>query len=262
MTAALNIDQIREAAPAVFGYPAKHMSDRYGHVQTSELLDFFAEREFSVVDAQQDNPRRRDPNTVAHLLQLQPNWSLNNAPVKVGDGAPRILLRNSHNGRTKLRLNVGFYRFVCANGLVVGNEMAEMSVSHRANVKSLLDQFLADFNEGASRHLQSIEQWMELEISKRAEQEFARKAAILRFGEEGDKRYETGALLEAHRTEDEGRTLWQVFNRVQENAVARSIQGLNADGRPIHSRPLTGIASRTEFNKQLWALADEVALAA
>lgn len=262
MTAALNMNEIREAAPAVFGYPAKHMSDRYGHVNTGELLPFFQERGFSVVDAQQDKPRLRDFNTVAHLVQLQPNWTLDAPAAKVGDGAPRIILRNSHNGRTKLRLNVGYYRFVCANGLVVGEDMAQMEISHRANVAAMLEQFLTEFNEGASRHLHSIQRWQELEINPRAEQEFARRAAVLRFGKDGDKRYPPGLLLTAHRVEDKGRTLWQVFNRVQENTVSRKLVGLNSEGRPIHSRPLTAITAKTEFNKQLWSLAEEVAQAA
>lgn len=261
MTAALNIEAIREAAPAVFGYPAAHMSARYGMIKTGDLLPYFEERGFSVVDAQQDKPRRRDPNTVAHMLQLQPNWTLK-AEAKVGGSVPRILLRNSHNGRTVLRLNVGVYRFVCSNGLVVGTDMAQLDVRHNFSVHDMLNTFLDEFNEGASRHLHSIERWQEIEVSAKAEREFARRAAILRFGEDGDKRYDVGQLLEARRVEDEGRTIWQVFNRVQENTVAKSLEGLNADGRAIRSRPLTGIASRTEYNRQLWTLAEEMELAA
>jgi len=257
MTAAMNEKEIRAAAPAVFGYPASRMSENYGHIKTKKLIDFFGEHGFAVIDAQQDKPRARDPKTVARMLQFQREDTLNVPVKKVGEYAPRILLRNSHNGRTCLRLNVGVYRFVCMNGMVVGDDILEASLRHSANVNDVVGEYLSEFNDNARITMDRIASWREREVSTRKANNFARKAAVLRFGKDGDKLYKPEELLQTRRAEDEGNTVWAVFNRVQENTVAQSVGGVNASGRHVRSRPLTSIASSVEYNKQLWALAEQ-----
>jgi hypothetical protein len=85
------------------------------------------------------------------------------------------------------------------------------------------------------------------------------RALVLRFGEDRAKQYEPSALLGARRAEDEGRSVWAVLNRIQENAMRGGAEGRSANGRAVRSRELKGISQDLEFNGSLWRLAEEVA---
>jgi hypothetical protein len=104
-----------------------------------------------------------------------------------------------------------------------------------------------------------IDRWKEIEMTTAQEQTFAEQAAAMRFGVERAKAYKPEALLEVRRPEDEGRSLWRVFNRIQENTTTQSIEGHNSLGRQIRSRPLGMLGLNVTYNEQLWRLADQFA---
>ena len=85
-----------------------------------------------------------------------------------GDGHPlalRILCLNSVDGSTPLRILLGWYRFVCANGLAVGSTRAEFRLVHRegmmpGDVAPLLRAGL----ELAEREKRSLTEWRAIPI--------------------------------------------------------------------------------------------------
>jgi len=254
----LTLDQIREKAPSAFA-TTHAMSERYAQIQTTELLDRLSSSGFVPVAATQDNPTKRDPNLVAHAITLRHESFLNRK--KVGDQVPQIVVVNSHNGRTKLRLYAGFYRFVCANGMVVGEDKWTGALRHSGDALVEAAVLAEDMGEEMERISHRIEDWNSLELSNHKANEFANEAAILRFGDTA-KSYDSAALLEARRVEDEGRSLWKVFNVIQENTTKGGIVGESASGRKITSRGLTAIQPNIAFNRELWKLAENFAVAA
>jgi len=53
---------------------------------------------------------------------------------ETSDGIPQLLLTNSHDGSSSVVLQLGFFRYVCANGLVVGSNIIEpVRVRHSGN---------------------------------------------------------------------------------------------------------------------------------
>ena len=47
------------------------------------------------------------------------------------DSKFRIIVINSHNGRGSLQIKLGVYRFVCQNGLMVGDTITDSRIPHR-----------------------------------------------------------------------------------------------------------------------------------
>lgn len=251
-------ETLRHLVPAAFA-GSHNMTQRYAQIETSKVIERLADAGYHPVQAQQDNPRRRDPMTVTHRVVLRHEDHIGDK-VQLPE-VPQIMLVNSHNGRTKLRMYAGFYRFICANGLVVGNDLFRHEVPHYGDALVEAMCFAEDMTDQLGEMRRVIDRWSNIELTNSQATAFARRAAELRFGASAHA-YEPEKLLEARRTEDEGRTLWRVFNTVQENTVKGGVEGANANGRRVRSRELNAIQPNIAYNAALWNAAEELALAA
>lgn len=256
----LTNEDLRRVAPAVFAEaPIADVSSRYQLVSTIGAVDFLRNEGYHVTEARSDLVTKRSAATARHALTLVHEAFLQQAERL--EYYPRVMLINSHNLTTRLTLVAGIFRLVCSNGMVVGRASAKIASRHVGHVNDLLSGQLKLVRDEALQVGSVIDRWRGIELSANDEIEFAKEAARIRFGKQAEA-YAHGALLEARRAEDEGRDLWRVFNRVQENTVMRSISGVSATGRAISSRALTGPTAFVRINQALWALAERYAEAA
>lgn len=251
---------LRNTAPAIFS-DDHAMSSRYAQVATSELLRILGTQGYFPVQAKQDNAKRRDPRYVMHSVVLRHESHIDKQNV-IGDSVPQILLVNSHNGRSQLRMRAGLYRFVCANGLVVGDTTMSATVPHRGDARAEALGFAQTMAETSDRLARVVKQWSNITLTSQQRLAFAKEAAELRFGPEGAKSFETRSLLEARREEDNGVSLWRVFNVLQENTVKGGLRGMSADGRQTTTRALNAIQASANYNARLWDIASRYAGAA
>lgn len=256
----LSMQDVRKNAPAVFGRVAAHMTDRYQMVHTSDLLEQLLDRGFQITSAKQERATKRDPLTVRHMITLVHQRALAEPSFK--EGLPTLLLWNSHNGRTLLRLAAGFYRLVCSNGLIVGTTEQEFAFRHSPRPLEQLPEALELVAERQELSLNHMRNWQQIELTDRKVLSFAERAAQLRFGVEAGGAYQRDAVLNVRRPEDEGNTLWRVMNRVQENLMRGGVEGKSKNGRKVTSRAVNNITLDLEFNRGLWQLAEEYAAAA
>ena len=66
-------------------------------------------------------------------------------------------------------------------------------------------------------------------------------------------------LLTARRHQDVGMSLWNVFNRIQENVTNGGISGHTASGRRASLKKISTLAADVDFNRKLWASASALA---
>ncbi len=80
-----------------------------------------------------------------------------------GDGHPmalRLVCLNSVDGSTPLRILLGWYRFVCANGLMVGTTRAEFRLVHREGMLPAdVAPLIRDGLELAGRERLALREW-------------------------------------------------------------------------------------------------------
>lgn len=243
-------DELKQLAPAAFTKTNHLMSAKYVHVPTVDVIDVMESNGFLVTQAAQDKPLRRDPKYVRHNIILTHEDAMKH-PM---EAAPQISLINSGNGRTKLSMRAGFYRFVCTNGLIVGRDFADFQVIHSGDFKAEIERGIQLISDQTNQAMSVIDRWINIELSKRKMTEFAEQALKIRFGDQASN-YDPAKVLEATRYEDEGRSLWRVFNRVQEKFVQGGIPGVSANQRNVTSRAITNIQANTEVNQNLWDLA-------
>lgn len=250
---------IAKKAPAVFTKePAHFLSSAYSFINTGEVIDVMRGEGYHVVSASQDKPSRRDLRYVRHAVALRHESALA-SPAVVGEYVPQILLINSHNGRTQLSFRAGLYRFVCCNGLVIGHDNMVFAIRHSHQLASAVVDITRRIAAQTAQVQALIDRWKAIELTDSAMHDFATSAAKLRFGDRGANTYPSDNLLRVMRPEDDGRTLWAVFNRVQEHTTNPGLQGRSANGRLVTSRRLEGITSVVNYNQALWRLAESYA---
>jgi len=196
-----------------------------------------------------------------HMIRMRHAGQVQTRPE-----ANEIILINSHDGASSYQMLAGVFRFVCCNGLVVGDVVEDIRIPHKGNIQG-------DVIEGAFRVLdefEAVEQHAEamkaLPLEPREEIAFATAALALRFGE---RAVEEGGghvpapvtaeqLNEARRTDDFGHTLWTTFQRVQENVMRGGQPGRGVKGRRLWTRPVGSIDRGVSLNRALWMLAEEM----
>jgi len=237
---------------ALAAAPAPTVSRRYEFISTADIVQRFSQEGWAVAQATVAAPRKKDPLWAKHMLDFR------HPDLKEINGAvPRIILTNSHDGSSSARLLAGVFRFVCSNGLVVGNTTHKETIRHTGDAAADLIHRMQQLAKNTSQLYASIDAWSRKDLSKAQRHEFARFAAQLRWGDA--QRFTPEDLLQVRRAEDDRGDLWATFNRVQENTVLGGIEGLSRSGRAATSRPLSDITRSVEYNAQLWQLADEVA---
>lgn len=252
----LSLGEVKASAPSAFATKASpKRSDRYAFVSTIDTIKPLIEAGWMVTGASQRSTRLdgRDPRYTRHMLNLAPP-NADKVLVKVGDVRPELTLINAHDGQARFVGYLGMVRLACLNGLVVGGgRFASVSFKHIGDPKGLVDQ--ASELAGRAKELGPIIAEMNRRtMDDKAAKLFAAKAAKLAYDRQD---FDPSVLLATRREADAGRTVWQVFNRVQENIVRGGVQLTHKDGKrkQTTTRGLSHLQRTVDFNVGLWDLA-------
>ncbi|WP_312650539.1 DUF932 domain-containing protein, partial [Escherichia coli] len=132
-----------------------------------------------------------------HMIRLRHAGQIN------GTEAKEIILLNSHDGSSSYQMLAGVFRFVCHNGLVCGDTVADIRIPHKGNVTErviegafeVLDQF-----DNVENHMDAMKSVTLNALEKRI---FADAALALRYDEkDGPAPIAASQLIEARRFED------------------------------------------------------------
>jgi hypothetical protein len=252
-------EQMSQAAPSIFA-PAKHASrsERYTYIPTIEVLRGLRKEGFEPFMVAQSKSRIEGKTEFTkHMIRMRHAGQVSTKPE-----ANEIILINSHDGASSYQMLAGVFRFVCCNGLVVGDVSNDIRIPHKGNIQG-------DVIEGAFRVLDDFEAidasadaMKALELEPEEETAFATAALALRFGERSKGQAPAPItpeqLIEARRIEDTGHSLWSTFQRVQENAVRGGQLGRSTQGRRIRTREVASIDRSVNLNRALWVLAEEM----
>jgi hypothetical protein len=175
------------------------------------------------------------------------------------DGVPQLLLTNSHDGTSSVILQIGFFRYVCSNGLVVGNNLIEpVKIRHSGdNFNERLIEGINFIVAQADKLTASIDKMKQVKLSDAQAKEFQRAAIQNRLG--SDVKLES-FTVPVQRDEDKQNDLFTVMNVVQEALIrggARVLVEENGQRKDKAIRRVRGLATQTEINTMLWNLAEQ-----
>jgi len=266
----LTNEEIEATAPSVFTTaPKETLSERYEFIPTSKVIDFMNENGWFPVEAKEVKVRKEENNGYQkHMVRFRhPEISFNDIN---GDGnLVDILLTNSHNGTSSFKFQVGVFRLVCSNGLVIqtqdfGSERVRHFSSEDENkFQEKLEETLAILIDRIPMTVDIISKMQQSVINDQQVGEMALKAAEIKFQDKA-KNIDTDQLIEelvlANREEDEGNNVWVVFNRLQEKLLNGDYKYINNNNRrrkPRRARSVNNIVQSNKLNTKLFEMAYE-----
>lgn len=249
----LSDDQIRTVAPSIFAEtPHESRSQRYSYIPTAAVLTELRKEGFQPFMVCQTRVRHEDRRDYTkHMLRLRHESQIN------GTEANEIILLNSHDGTSSYQMLAGMFRFVCSNGLVCGNTVADVRVPHKGDVAGLVIEGAYEVLSGFDRVKESRDAMRGITLDDGESEVFARAALALKYDDPDKPAPITESqILMPRRFDDRRPDLWSVFNRTQENLTQGGLRGRSANGRRQQTRPVQGIDQNIRLNRALWLLAD------
>ena len=262
---ALTDDQLRRRVPSIFATQAhESRSDRFVVVPTIDILTGLRREGFDPFFAQQANTRIVGKAAFTkHMLRLRHRLITN------ADGeAFEIILVNANDGTSSYQMVPGFFRFVCANGLMVGDSFNEVKVRHSGNAIHEVVEGAYSVLEDAPKVAAQVAAFKTIRLDKRERRVFAEVVHELRFPEahrEDGKPapVEADALLKTRRSADRVSDLWTVGNILQENVIKGGLYGrvkdANGRTRRQRTRAVRGIDQSKALNRAIWSLTEKMA---
>jgi len=286
--AAMELAEIAAICPAVLTETAApETSGRYGFINTMDAMQILGDYGFRPTQATQRPSRKVSHKPFAmHAISFAHDSDLNENNK---DSRPEIILYNSHDGKSALKLFSGVFRFICSNGIVAGNGF-QSKMRHSHTTATGFESMLKDTAANLPRMMNRVAALQEATVDNELAMDFAYNAAALRWerrpetmsGEIMRLRPESGQanpgayfdhqtvreLLQAWRFEDHGPSAWLVFNRIQENimrggpeivSLSKHAQAKGQGWRVRKSKAITSLPKTIDINRKLWDLADALA---
>jgi hypothetical protein len=257
----LSEDEMKARLPSIFAEePHTSRSDRYTYVSTMEILRGLAKEGFKPTFATQAKTRKEDMRGhTKHLIRLRRDFQIDKPDVA------EIVMLNSHGGQSSAQLFGGWFRFMCMNGMVVGETIDEVRVQHKGNIVDDIIEGSFKIVDDLKEVGDSVTEWKRLQLTGPEQTALAESAATVRFNlKEGEASpVQPSQMLRPRRAGDDGADLWTTFNRVQENSLRGGLHGrrIDANGRRrnVTTRNVNGIDQNVSLNRALWTLAQSMA---
>ena len=250
----LSDDQIRAVVPSIYAdAPHNSRSERYRYIPTAAVLTELRKegfQPFMVTQTRVRNEARREHTK--HMIRLRHANQVNDSI------ANEIILLNSHDGTSSYQMLAGAFRFVCSNGLVCGDIVADVRIPHKGDIAGQVVEGAYAVLDGFERVQESREAMQAVTLDEGEAEVFARSALALKYDPTDNKPapITESQILMPRRFDDRRPDLWSVFNRTQENLTKGGLHGRSANGRRQQTRPVQGIDSDVRLNRALWMLAD------
>lgn len=246
----MTLESVRKVAPSVFATsPAPKMSNKYTFVPTVEIIENFDKEGWKVYSAKQIGRG----NFASHEIRLR-----NGGLPQVGDSLVEAVIRNSHNGMLAFSVSSGLHRLVCSNGLTVPTSVADSIVVKHMRVDMGIVRQITDEFADRLPIIQNAVGRMESKLLTEGEtMDFINKASLIRW-EKGSvpANIKIQELITPQRKEDEGRSVWNTFNVVQEKFVRGGVQYRTNRGRAVSMKELKNFQTINKINTSLWELAE------
>lgn len=262
-------EEIQKACPLAYRTePTRKVSDKYVMANTATVIDDMEKLGWKVVEAKQRKASKRGNGTYSyHMISFQhPDVHV----MKTIDGEaqvdcyPRIILTNSHDGLNCFRFMVGLYRMVCSNGLVIAtDQMSDLKIRHIYYDFNALREILAQAIGQVEMKLSRMGKAVQTILSEEQKRDLALKALAIRKNQKVEEMVvNTNTLdnmLEPVRQEDEGDSLWNVFNVLQEKVVKGGFGEVNIQNeqKVRKVRPVKSFVKDLWINQRLWEAMEE-----
>jgi hypothetical protein len=231
--------------------PSPKVTARYNMFPTSEIVEHAVKAGFAIHSYQQKRVRDAErQHFCKHIVRLRKPGQL-----VVNDIVPEVVIVNSHDRSSSLQFMLGFFRCVCANGLITGDifsDLGRILHSHKNPMEAVLDR-IDNVYKISEQKIPVIQGMRDVRLNNEQMNDFVQQAVTFTPSRTYDTPMELAFI---NRYEDKEPTLWNVFNRVQENMLKGEARIVGINGRSRKARAINGLDTSIDVNRKLWNLAE------
>lgn len=246
--------ELRTKVPAAFASsPEDGVSKRYSFIPTFKTIEMFKELGWYPTVAKMN----RSNSTLdygKHMIRFAKKEN----DIDVGDVIPEVVHYNSHDRSFANITEMGLYRLVCSNGLMAADStLSSISQKHInitfEEIEKICREAVTQFEILGNK----IEDYKTINLTEVEKGKFAVKAKEAYWGE--NSVIDPKLLLNTRRAEDEGDSLWNIFNILQENITKGGISYVapsDETGKPRRrtTKETKNIVRDFQINKALWMI--------
>ncbi len=240
----------------------------YGFINTAEIIGRFERQGWNLSDAKQVKVRDIDRQGYQkHLLKFRnDNFRQIEGLQAFHNSIPELIVENSHDGSSALKVFFGVFRIACLNGIIAGASVSSMRVIHSQNSIKNLDMSIDAMTAGIPDLVDRVRRFSGIELSPEKRLELARIAYDIRL--KGTKDYQVtdyslSRSLQPKRMTDGGTDAFSVFNVLQERVIRGGLTYHQRNKNGLielkQSRGINSVSQSVRLNRELWEGLETVA---
>lgn len=249
----------RNAYSALANRRGGKTSESYAFISTKTIVDTLENRGWKLAAANEAKVRKEGRRGFQrHVLRFRnPLFKIN--PLNPDDASlPEIVVVNSHDGTSALKIMFGIFRIACANGLIMGSSLDTLRVVHSTNTVKSLDIRIEEMVARLPELIKRVETFTALQLTEEKRINLAKEVFKLRLKDTKDVvSFDIASALSPIRGQDVQNNAFTIFNRLQEKTIKGGLQFIQKKDDGYVSRKTRAISSAntsTRMNTALWAL--------
>jgi hypothetical protein len=261
MFQALSNDELHRVAPSIFAdQPWHKVSPKYTFIPTIDVVNSLRAEGFMPVKAMQSISKTvGKENFTKHLIRFRREQDVDSR----GE-IPELVVVNSHDRTSSYQLSAGIFRLVCSNGMVVKSaSFGDINVHHTGDIKGEIIEGSYTVIEQMPKILESMNKFKTVMLDNDMQMAYATAALTMRYNTDENGNLQSPitpeSILTIRRREDYESSLWNVFNRAQENFVKGGLVGRNSAGKRYNTKGINSVSESVRINKALWMLTEKMA---
>lgn len=199
--------------------------ESYGFVNTKDVLGAFEASGWTQVSQTVGGARKPERlGFQKHLIRLEnPAYPSIEGLTNANNSKPQLVLLNSHDGTTSLRILWGLIRIACLNGIIAGTGINGVRLVHSKSVVEKLPDAIRYMIDNFSKFQGQIMALQGKSMTEVEVKEYVRIMWDARLSNVAGIQDVSYKLPTALRLEDMGTDAYTVFNRVQETLMRGGI---------------------------------------
>jgi len=260
---ALTTDQIKANAPQAFAAtPKPGVSQKYSFLPTARIIEDMNRLGWQVNQAKSNRSRTAlNAEYGNHIVKFfHPDVFMKDQDGNV-EAYVNIVVMNNHMGTGSFKFEMGIFRLVCENGLIIKDkDMGGFNMRHSGYSFEQLQETLNQAMEQLPQVVGKINSYNQVIMSKEAQKDFAQQAFQLRSYQDRQlTEAELVEFLQPRRAQDQGDSLWVILNRVQESVLKGGYHITNKKDKLRRAKSIKNIQQDIKLNQQIWELAETFA---
>lgn len=232
-------------------------SDRYNFVSPMNVINQLQELAWGVTKVMAPNARAQNSlHYGKYMITFEPQDDSLQIPDPRREGQwliPQVVYFGSSNGTCSNKILAGLFAMICSNGMVIrdsslGDFVARHDDSHEQDVINAV----LEITRNIERIGDVIQDWANLPLSQEIRNEYYSRAFVIRYPDREASHMDISNIGMFRRMEDSQPTLWNAFQRVQENLIRGGVQV----GKRRNSE-IRNIERFRDINTGLWELTNE-----